>query len=168
MRALKIVTLNCVSLIVRRRKQWLLNVLLKHNADVVFLQETKIGLEHVDDMVSFFERLYKIRVTKAVGHSGGTAIFVRKNRGITIFPTWEFDRNGRISAVDLMRNSEILRVVSVYAPNQQAERKEFFVNLRQYLDTPVKTIMAGDFNCVTNAKDCSLGLRPDSSIGELN
>lgn len=28
--------------------------------------------------------------------------------------------------------------------------------------------MAGDFNCVTNAKDCSLGLRPDSSIGELN
>lgn len=127
MRALKIVTLNCVSLIARRRKQWLLNVLLKHNADVVFLQETKIGLEHVDDMVSFFERLYEIRVTKAVGHSGGTAIFVRKNRGITIFPTWEFDRNGRISAVDLMRNSEILRVVSVYMRQINKLREKSFL-----------------------------------------
>lgn len=53
------------------------------------------------------------------------------------------------------------------APNQPAERKTFFIYLRQYVSTSAITILGGDLNCVLNAKDTSRGLQQDSSMTEL-
>ncbi|MDD9361924.1 MAG: hypothetical protein PV344_03260, partial [Anaplasma sp.] len=65
---------------------------------------------------------------------------MRKNKGLSLFPEWESDRSGRVCAVDLLCHDEVLRVVSVHAPNEPAERKTFFENLAQYIDTPAKLI----------------------------
>lgn len=67
----------------------------------------------------------------------------------------------------MLYQNDIIRVVSVHAPNQPAERKVFFSNLRQYVNTSAPTILGGDFNCVLQAKDSSRGVQQDSGIGEL-
>lgn len=84
-----------------------------------------------------------------------------------MFPEWETDRSGRVCAVDLLCHGDVLRVVSVHAPNDPAERKVYFDNLAQYIDTPAKVVVGGDFNCILNAKDSSQGLRQDSSMAVL-
>lgn len=147
--------------------QWLLNTLLKERADLALLQETKLGPGHAERAAKFFERLFEFCYSNAVGHSAGTAILVRKNRGITVFPEWKTDHSGRVCAVDLLCQSVLLRVVSVHAPNEPAERKTFFEDLKQYIDTPARVIVGGDFNCVLNAKDCTRGVRQDSSLPVL-
>lgn len=157
-----------MSLIVRRRKQWLLNLLLKQKVDVALLQETKLSTEAQEEEMSFFfERHFTFVHSKAIASSGGTGILIRKHRGLVIFPEFERDSSGRICAVDLIQDKRLFKCLSIYAPNEPAERKEFFASLRQYLDTPSSTILGGDFNCVLSAEDCSQSLRPDSSRVEL-
>ncbi|KAM7306569.1 hypothetical protein ISCGN_010272 [Ixodes scapularis] len=104
---------------------------------------------------------------KASGQSGATAIMIRRKRGITVCPEWETDRNGRVCSVEVLYHGELHKFVSVYAPNEVADRTDFFKNLRQHVDTPCKTVLAGDFNCVLSERDCSKRLRSDASRVEL-
>ncbi|KAM7310518.1 hypothetical protein ISCGN_007426 [Ixodes scapularis] len=168
MRALKFATLNCVSLLARRRKQWVLDTILRERVDVAFLQETKIATDgQVEELTRFFDRHFVIFLSRAFGQSGGTAIMIRKKKNIAICPDWEGDRNGRVCAVEMLHCGQLHRLVSAYAPNDATERRDFFKNLRQYLDTPCRTILAGDFNCVLAERDCSKRLRADVSRLEL-
>lgn len=168
---LTVATFNCVSLIVRRRKQWLMDLLLQQRVDVALLQETKLSTDpQVEEMSFFFEKYFSFVHSKAVSSSGGTGILIRRNRGLSMFPEFERDRSGRICAVDLMRGDQLLKFVSIYAPNEPADRKDFFVTLRQYLDTPCTTILGGDFNCILNADEtrgASRALRMCSRTREL-
>ncbi|KAM7306341.1 hypothetical protein ISCGN_010064 [Ixodes scapularis] len=116
----------------------------------------------------FFEKYYHSFHSRAVGHSGGSGILIRKDRGFVIYPEWETDRNGRVCSVEVIRYQESVKIISVHAPCDAADRKAFFTNLRKYLDSPVKTIIAGDFNCVLNTQDCSRNLQSDSSRSELD
>ncbi|KAM7291028.1 hypothetical protein ISCGN_027603 [Ixodes scapularis] len=132
------------------------------------LQETKLGTEQqVESLAYFMRRYFECFSSKANAHSGGSSVLIRKGRGIEICPERETDHNGRISAVEVLYRGELHKLVSVFAPNDIAERKEFFIALREYVDTPCKTVLAGDFNCVLHAADCSRGLRSDVSRGEL-
>ncbi|KAM7313774.1 hypothetical protein ISCGN_003567 [Ixodes scapularis] len=132
------------------------------------LQETKLGTEQqVESLAYFMRRYFECFSSKANAHSGGSSVLIRKGRGIEICPERETDHNGRISAVEVLYRGELHKLVSVYAPNDIAERKNFFIALREYVDTPCKTVLAGDFNCVLHAADCSRGLRSDVSRGEL-
>ncbi|KAM7314861.1 hypothetical protein ISCGN_004645 [Ixodes scapularis] len=168
MRALKFATLNCVSLLARRRKQWVLDTILHERVDVAFLQETKIATDgQVEELTRFFDRHFVIFLSRAFGQSGGTAIMIRKKKNFAICPEWEGDRNGRVCAVEMLHCGQLHRLVSVYAPNDATERRDFFKNLRQYLDTPCRTILAGDFNCVLAERDCSKRLKADVSRPEL-
>ncbi|KAM7311929.1 hypothetical protein ISCGN_008836 [Ixodes scapularis] len=168
MRPLKFATLNCASLLARRRKQWVLDTILRERVDVAFLQETKIATDgQVEELTRFFDRHFVIFLSRAFGQSGGTAIMIRKKKNIAICPDWEGDRNGRVCAVEMLHCGQLHRLVSAYAPNDATERRDFFKNLRQYLDTPSRTILAGDFNCVLAERDCSKRLRADVSRLEL-
>lgn len=164
---LKFATFNAVSLITRKRKQWVLNLLLKENVDIAVLQETKLNEDHIQNAIDFFDRLFEFRYSNAIAHSGGAAVLIRKNKGFHVYPEWEHDQSGRVCAVDVLHRGEAIRVISVHAPNAIADRKTFFTNLRQYLSTPMKTILAGDFNCVLGAQDSSTPMMSDSSRGEL-
>ncbi|KAM7309595.1 hypothetical protein ISCGN_006599 [Ixodes scapularis] len=168
MRPLKFATLNCVSLLARRRKQWVLDTILHERVDVAFLQETKIATDgQVEELTRFFDRHFVIFLSRAFGQSGGTAIMIRKKKNIAMCPDWEGDRDGRVCAVEMLHCGQLHRLVSAYAPNDATERRDFFKNLRQYLDTPCRTILAGDFNCVLAERDCSKRLKADVSRLEL-
>ncbi|KAM7282119.1 hypothetical protein ISCGN_002269 [Ixodes scapularis] len=168
MRPLKFAILNCVSLLARRRKQWVLDTILHERVAVAFLQETKIATDgQVEELTRFFDRHFVIFLSRTFGQSGGTAIMIRKKKIIAICPDWEGDRNGRVWAVEMLHCGQLHRLVSAYAPNDATERRDFFKNLRQYLDTPCRTILAGDFNCVLAERDCLKRLKADVSRLEL-
>lgn len=99
--------------------------------------------------------------------SAGTAVLVRKNNENSVFLEWETDRNGRVCAVDSLCHSDLLRVVLVHAANDPAETSAYFDNFVQYIKTRAKVIVGGDFNCILLARDCSQGLRQDSSLAVL-
>ncbi|KAM7306223.1 uncharacterized protein ISCGN_009960 [Ixodes scapularis] len=150
------------------RKQWILNTLLKDRVHVAFSQETKLSNDvQVEEMTRFVERHFAAYHSKANGMRGGSAILIRKRTEMKVCPEWETDRNGRVCAVEVLHQGELHKLISVYAPNEVAEREHFFKSLRQYVDTPRKTVLAGDFNCVLTQKDCSKRLVSDVSRVEL-
>ncbi|CAN8014384.1 unnamed protein product, partial [Ixodes persulcatus] len=69
--------------------------------------------------------------------------------------------------LEVLYKGELHKLVLVYAPNNTAQRKEFYPALRHYLETPCKTVLVADFNYVLRATECSLRLRSDGSRGEL-
>ncbi|KAH7959508.1 hypothetical protein HPB49_011555 [Dermacentor silvarum] len=118
-------------------------------------------------MNHFVRNHYSFHFSPACGFSGGTAILVKKQSAVIVYPEWDKDRNGRICSVELVYRNELYKLISIHAPNDSSLRKEFFSGLRQYLDSPGRTIFAGDFNCVLRASDCSKKRLPDTSLPEL-
>lgn len=146
----------------------MLNTLLQRKVDVGFLEESKISTDsQVHGMSRFVERHFTLFLSKASGQSGGTAIMIRKKKRITVCPERETDKNGRVCSVEVLHHGERHKLVSVYAPNEAGDRTDFFKNLRQHADTPCKTVLAGDFNCVLPERECSKRLRSDASRVEL-
>lgn len=69
--------------------------------------------------------------------------------------------------MDLLNGDEPLKVVLGYAVNLSADRNVFLKKLWQFVDTPGRTILAGDFSCVLTSKDTSATPQEDSSHVEL-
>lgn len=162
-------TLNVVSLISRVRKQWLLDLMWEKRIDVLCAQETKIETEAQEsELISFYKNSYQVFHSKAIGGSSGTAVFVRRRQHVVVIPDIGHDLEGRVSFVDCLVSGELIRVVSVYAPNSSSERKTFFAYLQSFLDTPAKVVLCGDYNCVLSPEDRNGKAKiNDSSTAEL-
>lgn len=165
----KIATLNVVSLITRKRKQLLMDLMKSKNIDIMCVQETKITTDtQEDELFKFFSMHYQVVHTKALGGSGGTAVFLRRGDKMQIIPELGSDEKGRVSAVDCQIGKGMFRIVSIYAPNEARERASFFESLQGFLEVPLTTVIAGDFNCVLSTHDrTSKGSAADSSARSL-
>lgn len=166
---MRIATFNAASLISQKRKKWLRDLVMVERLDVICLQETKIStVEQERDLINYFKDAFWCYHASATGFSAGVAIMVKKNGRVTKVVDCELDQTGRISVVDCVIDNEIVRVISVYAPNETQRRAGFFKELRHFVDVPSKIIMCGDFNCVEGAKDCTYRLqKQDRSAQEL-
>ena len=58
----------------------------------------------------------------------------------------EFD--GRFVLVELAFRGAVFRVASIYAPNRNPDRDDFFVRCANAIDPSVPTLLCGDFNTV--------------------
>ncbi|XP_040071910.1 uncharacterized protein LOC120844276 [Ixodes scapularis] len=134
MSRIKMATFNYISTTARRRKAFLMDLLREERADIIFLQETKIcSLEKANTCLEFFGHIFWCAHTLTANRAGG-----------------------RFALVDCIIGNRLTRLVSVYPPNNTAERKDFFLRLRPLLDTPAALVVGGDFNCVLDGRD---GLR---------
>jgi exonuclease III len=117
--------------------------------DIIFLQETHIC-----------NKIESVKVEKEWGgtsfwslggtpESKGTAILFNPRLECDIKYKY-FDHNGRLVIVDIKINKVEMRLISMYAPNNIKERKQFLSNIQQYLVCNKPVIWAGDFNCVEN------------------
>ena len=43
---------------------------------------------------------------------------------------------------------EIFQIINIYASTNPADRKNFYINLQNFIDYNKKTILAGDFNMI--------------------
>lgn len=151
--ALRIATLNVRGMSAKRRQYQLSRLFTENDLDVIAVQETKIeSQEQTDRMVQPFASRYNVCVCHANGFSGGCAIFFRKTMGISV-ETVVVCETGRLVVCDFFYENKQWRVMCVYAPNDERERKSFFEGISAYLKCEKIIVLLGDFNCVCYAED---------------
>ena len=125
------------------------SVLEKEKIDICFIQES-----HIDNEVigKFVER--KLNAKTYWSYTDNSKC---KGAGIVISKSFdcdvkyiECDPFGRYVCVDIKYNDYEFRCISVYAPNNEKERKTFFQDIYKYFVTKKYIILGGDFNCVGN------------------
>ena len=82
--------------------------------------------------------------------NGGAAVFVSLGNGSTVETTGgaRCALDGRVVAVPVKILGTQTRIVSVYAPAQPRERKNFLVKMREQRVLKKGDLVMGDFNCV--------------------
>lgn len=151
-RALRVATINVRGLAARRRQYQLSRLFAENELDIIAVQETKVESQVATDrMVLPFRSLFNVCVSHAVRTSGG-CLFIRRSTGI-VETAVHTCASGRMVLCDFSFSNREWRVICVYAPNRESERRLFFVELSAYLDCERVIIVLGDFNCVCAPED---------------
>ena len=93
--------------------------------------------------------------TKSIWHSGpipkssGVAILFKEISEIEIIQTKK-DKEGRIVQCIMKYEQEIPQIIFIYSPTNSKDRKNFYINLQNFINYDQKTIIAGDFNMIEN------------------
>jgi len=77
----------------------------------------------------------------------GTCILLSNN---LIYKTnkFEFHFDGRLVCLDVTIHNQPFRLLNIYAPADDFDRKTFLLSIDRYLVTSLPVIFGGDFNCV--------------------
>ena len=117
-------TLNINGMKERIKQSQLKHTLNSHNFDILFLQET-----HIDSMslANSLKTQFNCDCYWSIGSNRsagvGTLIFPSLNFKVEKF---ELDIEGRFLFVDLLIDSIPYRLMNIYAPNNEKDRKIFF------------------------------------------
>ena len=142
--ALTVISVNVNGLRDEHRRLGFLQWLSHLSASLVCLQETHAV--SFADLQSWFSR-FGFLCAGSFGsiHSCGVAVLYRpvfKCKSVVC----EFD--GRCVLVELAFLGAVFRVASIYAPNRNPDRDDFFVRCPNAIDPSVPTLLCGDFNTV--------------------
>lgn len=168
--ALRVATLNVRGLSARRRQYQLSRLFAEHELDIIAVQETKVeSHEQTDRMVRPFQSLFNICVSHAIGFSGGCCLFIRRSIGVVETAVLHSCSSGRLVYCDFSFSNVEWRVICIYAPNRESERKDFFESIESYLNCNRVVIFLGDFNCVCSPEERANQVRfRDSSAFSLS
>ncbi|GMJ12298.1 hypothetical protein HRI_004899000 [Hibiscus trionum] len=143
-------------------------VVRKSKAQMVFLQETKLDA----GKTRLYERLKgnkygNLECVGVDGAAGGMAILWEPN----FFNLDTKSSSSRYIALvgSLVQNRVQIGFINVYAPNDQHERKNFWLQLEgliESLDVPV--IVGGDFNAVKSVEEKWGATASSTSMGDFN
>jgi len=117
--------------------------------DIIFIQETYLQCSKDIDNVKKQWKGESFWSYSVSPHSRGTAILFSHNLNCQV-QSYHFDLNGCMVVIDVCVKGLKLRLISIYAPVNNTERKSFFLSIQPYLVTNRIVILAGDFNCVEN------------------
>uniref|UniRef100_A0A7N9AS92 exodeoxyribonuclease III n=1 Tax=Mastacembelus armatus TaxID=205130 RepID=A0A7N9AS92_9TELE len=117
-------------------------------SDMVCLQETKWD----EGAVREIERKWHYKVVVAVGPQGkaDVAIMVKKHRVCEVTCVYKREE-GRVLVVDVICDSQRIRLMSIHAPNEDSARRDFFTSLVKWCTHT--TIIMGDWNVVLEKQD---------------
>lgn len=141
-----LVTLNVNGLCDPNKQMTFLQWLSHLSADFVCLQETHVV--SCDECSSWFFPLgYSSVSSPGVSHSCGTVLLFRSKYFLTKTVT---DSNGRFVLAEFKFNELTFRVASLYAPNRNPARSDFFDYVIDCIDPSIPSFVGGDFNAVFN------------------
>ena len=124
---------------------------LQNNIDILFLQETHVSnLKKVNELNDYFD-MYKCFWNFGTNFSRGTAIFISHSLDFKI-NKFHRDLEGRFQYIDVDIDCIPYRLLNIYAPTNECERKEFFEDVYPFILTKDCKIFGGDFNCIINSK----------------
>ena len=147
--AFSIATINCYGLRDSHKRGIIFDYLRNSSFDIFFLQECYCVSESETKLW-----------TEEFGGTGFWSYGDFRSRGVGILfkPGVNFkitdifrDTDGRLLRLDCVQNSQNLRLVNVYMPNDPHARKEFIKALDSHLTGSMVKILGGDFNFVESS-----------------
>lgn len=134
-------------------------------ADVICLQET----HWTEDIMGNIKRLWEddIFVNHGNQKACGVAILIKRDRVYNVKQIYK-DGKGRLLVIEFMFRNELFRLINIYAPNIETERKEVFKEIKPLCKG--KCIVVGDFNvwCTRLDASSSANFKSDVSRKFLN
>ena len=121
----------------------------RHKYDFIFLQETHWTSELQDSILRDWAG--DIFFNHGNASALGVAIFFNPHLDYTLIDR-QHDSTGRILSILIKLVDQLLRLTNIYAPNTDAERRIFYVDLENYLSSSHNNILGGDFNCIIDSK----------------
>ena len=140
--------------------------LRKQNCDIVFLQETHCHLKK-DEYKWSREWDGQSLWSRGTNRSKGVAILFNRKQQYDI-QNKVIDGNGRYIMFDLCIDNKKYRFINIYAPNGDFERVNFFINVSQWIDPDIETLIAGDFNCALDSEIDRKNCIGSKDIGSLD
>ena len=144
--ALKITTINCKGLRDSNKRDIIFNRCKQTGTDILFVQEAHIVNSRE---IKIWNQQWGGPGFWSFGseHSRGVGILLHKQLDFEMVH-FKHDFEGRLLVLDINISDCKLRLINVYCPNNEKERKEFLENLQFYLACSRKVILGGDFNFV--------------------
>ena len=132
---LNILTLNVrgISSVMKREKvyMWCEN----QNADIILLQETHCTKRKVNNFASSWKG-ESFHAVSDSPYSKGVSILFRENLNVKINNVHEY-LHGRALLLNIEIHRQGFTVISMYAPNEEKQRAEFFRNLQRWINEKV-------------------------------
>ena len=155
--AAKFITLNINGLNCRKKQQFLFDFINDNDINIINLQEH--NLKKSDSLLDIFYEYFYIFINESIYLKGGTAILVDKRLTNKIVHI-EKSGDSRMISAKFIVGSQHLHILNIYSPSgskYHQERENLFKNeILYYLRNNLSnTIICGDFNCITNARDKS-------------
>ena len=142
--ALLLLTVNVNGLRDPNKRESFMHWLHSAKPDLVCLQELHLG--HEAEARSWFSSSgYVFMVSPGSVKSSGVAILFKPS--FSLCNSWK-DTSGRFLMVELKSQDSTFRVATLYAPNRNPSRNQFFEGLFPVLDPSIPTFITGDFNTV--------------------
>ena len=156
---LNIITLNIAGIISNTKRNVFEKWLIDNNIDIVILCEHYLRIEFSDSLFNY----YNYRATSSLHwnrgwkYKNGIAIIWRKSIDLINFNIGTNALLGRYIKCDIIVNeinSNTISICGIYAPAQQYEKDNFYLELTNELKT-IKNpyIIGGDFNSIMNVVD---------------
>ncbi len=119
-------------------------------AEVLCLQETHWTADIMDDIKKRWEG--DIFVSHGNVKACGVAILIRKDKVQNVKQIYK-DGSGRLLGLEFLFCNELFRLINMYAPNIEVDRKEVFNEMKKICKG--KCIVVGDFNVWCTRLDAS-------------
>ena len=137
-------TLNVNGLREANKRSALLHWLSHLSLDFACLQECHV-ISSAECDCWFSSHGFLSVVSPGSVHSCGSVILYRPI--YSLVKSWS-DDGGRFVMAEFSRHDLVFRVVSLYAPNRNPDRDDFFSFVSSKIDPSVPTLLCGDFNAV--------------------
>ena len=161
-----VATLNCKGLHLSNKSDLLKILIKKENPDILLLQET-----HVDSLK--FGKLIEKKIggkffwSFGTNNARGVGVYIKTSLDF-VFYKFITDPFGRFIVIDAKIQGREFRLINVYAPNNQADRKQFFRDIYPYFVTPKAIIFGGDLNCIKDVTIDKINGNPNMGTSGWN
>ena len=151
---LRLTTVNARGLLdIRKSFGPLCERLLSNRIAIALVQETHIANPAMQRRLSKFWK-GGFYCSYGTNMARGVAILIDSSLDCKVIKETK-DAHGRLLILDLDIHETRLRIINIYAPNENRPKRAFLESLREYCDTPRRIIIGGDFNHVPDDMDSS-------------
>ena len=146
-----IATINVRGIQQASTRQEKMNVLKNIRADIIFTQELRLkSMDDINNVKACWSHGWSEFSIGGDSADGVGILFNTKN--ITIQRKRELIP-GRLLVLDCILRKQKMRLINVYTAQRDGAKVQLFKKLREVLCGGTCTILAGDFNAITDMKD---------------
>eukprot|EP00253_Pinus_taeda_P026517 PITA_26517 len=148
------------------KQRYLREKLKKEKPSVMILQETKISVQQIEELIVRNKIHYEVMGQDAIGSAGGIAILW--NSDDIILGSWTSMSRILTGLGRIVGTREQVVISGVYGPSSPGEKENFLNNIQSIrrLYPDVDWIIGGDFNLIRSLEEKKGGIRKTDNLME--